>query len=103
MSDSEWVKLSKPVVLDHAGFYVTDMFDDVLIAYDVEDLLNFRGYRTHDGDEDILRKMYPLYVDFSRGIYHNDKYNDLYTWMEFEINREEEPDKFVRAVRVTDV
>jgi hypothetical protein len=61
LSESEWVKFCKPIVLDYAGFYAADIFDDVLIAYDdVEDLLNFRGYCTHHGDENILRKIYPF-------------------------------------------
>ena len=115
LSESEWVQLSRPVVADHADFYATDMLDDVFAVYDVEDLLDFRGYHTHQEDDDKLRKIYPLYVDFSRGIHHDDKYNDLYTWMEFEIKREEpkkneeEPKfvptvpKFEPTVRLTDL
>jgi hypothetical protein len=100
LSESEWIKLSRPVVFDHADFYATDMFDDVLSAYDVEDLLNFRGYCSHNEDDGILRKIYPLYVDFSHGVV--DKYNDLYKYMD-EVMCGDDDMTDRQTVRVTDV
>ena len=90
LSESEWVKFCKPVVLDHAGFYATDIFDDVLAAYVVEDLLNFRGYCTHHRDENILRKIYLLYTRFrnNRCTYVHDQYCDLYLRIDAMIDEE---------------
>jgi hypothetical protein len=86
LSESEWITLSRPVVEDYADFYATDMFDDVLIAYDVEDLVKFRGWHTHVGDDGILQEMDSLYVDFICDVNH-DGYKQLYAWIANEIDK----------------
>jgi hypothetical protein len=56
LSESEWITLARPVVVDHADFYATDMCDDVFAVYEVEDLLKFPGYHAHQEDDAILIK-----------------------------------------------
>jgi hypothetical protein len=86
LSESEWVTLSLPVIEDYADFYATDMLDDVLIAYDVPDLLLFPDWHTHVGDEELLLQLDSLYVDFIRGV-SGDKYEQLYARIANEIDR----------------
>ena len=86
LSESEWVTLSRPVVEEYADFYATDMLDDVLIAYDVPDLVQFRTWHIHVGDDDILREIDPLYVDFICGV-SSDRYKQLCAWMANEIDK----------------
>ena len=86
LSESEWVTASLPVIEDSADFYATDMLDDVLIAYDVPDLLLFRHWHVHVGDEELLRQIDSLYVDFICGV-SGDKYEQLYAWIANEIDR----------------
>ena len=86
LSESAWITLSRPVVEDYADFYATDMLDDVLIAYDVPDLVRFRTWHTHVGDDDILREIDSLYVDFICGV-NGDRYKQLYAWIANEIDK----------------